>query len=103
MIPLLARQSIDRKVSDHLSVIVGNYEYYYACGILNRRLSLGLPSDIKPQDLFEKMQDLLKDITIEAPTGDDVTDEDYLKYLVKRYEPDDRYDDQMKELFTFDG
>ncbi len=103
MIPLLARQSIDRKVSDHLSVIVGNYEYYYACGLLNRMLSLGLPSDIKPQDLFEKMQDLLKDITIEAPTGDDVTDEDYLKYLVKRYEPDDRYDDQMKELFTFDG
>ena len=103
MIPLLARQSIDRKVSDHLSVIVGNYEYYYACGLLNRRLSLGLPSDIKPQDLFEKMQDLLKDITIEAPTGDDVTDEDYLKYLVKRYEPDDRYDDPMKELLTFDG
>ena len=49
MITLLARQSVDRKVSDHVSVIVGNYEYYYACGLLDRRLSLGLSADIKPQ------------------------------------------------------
>ncbi|MQN00840.1 MAG: DUF3837 domain-containing protein [Lachnospiraceae bacterium] len=103
MIELLARQSVDRKVCDHASVIVGNYEYYYACGLLDRRLSLGFPADLKPADLYQKMQDVLSDVPVEAPAGDDTTDEDYLKYLVKRYEPDDKFDKQMTELFTFNG
>jgi hypothetical protein len=100
MITLLARQSVDRKVSDHVSVIVGNYEYYYACGLLDRRLSLGLSADIKPQELYEKMQETLADVPVEEPTSDGTTDDDYLKYLIKRYEPDDNYDEQMKELLA---
>ena len=84
MITLLARQSVDRKVSDHL----------------DRRLSLGLPADIHPQELFEKVQEVLSDVPVEEPTSADTTDEDYLKYLIKRYEPDDNYDEQMKELLA---
>lgn len=100
MIPLLAKQSVDRKTSDHISVIVGNYEYYYACGQLSRRLSSGLRPDMKPQELFEAVQAALADVPVTAPDSDQVDDLDYLKYLVKRYEPDDKYDDQMKELFA---
>lgn len=100
MIPLLAKTSVERKVSDHVSVIVGNYEYYYACGLLSRRLSLGLQAELKPQELFDKVQELLKDTPVSAPEGNEVTDDDYLKYLIKRYEPDEKYDDQMALLFS---
>ena len=92
MIELLAVQSIDHKLDKHISVITGNYEYYYACGILDRRLSLGLSSDMKPTELFDKVQEALHDKPLD-PEGD------YLIYLLKRYEPEDKYDEQMGELF----
>ena len=92
MIELLAVQSIDHKLDKHISVITGNYEYYYACGILDRRLSLRLSSDMKPTEIFDKVQEALHDKPLD-PEGD------YLIYLLKRYEPEDKYDEQMGELF----
>lgn len=92
MIELLAIQSVDRKVADRISVLTGNYEYYYACGILDRRLSLGLSGDMKPTELFDKVQEALHDKPLD-PEGD------YLIYLLKRYEPEDKYDEQMGKLF----
>ncbi|MGN8773124.1 DUF3837 family protein [Candidatus Weimeria sp. HCP3S3_B5] len=92
MIASLAVSSVDLKLSKRTSILTGNYEYYYACGLLEKRSSPGLNGDLSPSELYKRVQDFLSDSEVD-PDGD------YLIYLLKRYEPDERYDSQMKDLF----
>ena len=94
MVPILARQSIDRKIRQQLSVIVGDYEFYYAIGIL----STFLPMEVNGQ----MHSDEVKRIALEAMKGYTPKNpgEEFLLSRVHRYEPHpDEWDETMASLF----
>lgn len=95
MILELARQSVRTKLRLGSATMLGNYEFYYAAGILCRELKLKPEEDIKPKELYE---------FIRAGTdGVEVTDETaaHLLKMIHFYIPEDHYDDQMRELMQW--
>ncbi len=96
MVELLAVQSIDRKLQMKRSVIVGNYEFYYASGLLSAKTTLDGNGETKPTELKEKVEAAL---TQYAPANDE---DAYLVKLLQRYIPtQEPYDTQMQELFAW--
>jgi hypothetical protein len=94
LIPLLAQNSVDHKIQFQMSVIVGNYEYYYACGIFSKLVDADWNQDTLPNELMEKVQKAISGYT---PKG---KYEEYLIYLLRRYEPrEEDYDDMTRLLF----
>lgn len=89
----LARESIVIKCSLQASIMTGNYEFYYASGLLCKILGREVPADIKPDALGELVQKLLA--SYEPTDGREV----HLKQMLRYYHPNvDRYDDQMAQL-----
>lgn len=89
----LARESIVIKCSLQASVMTGNYEFYYASGLLGKILEREIPPDIKPDALGTLVQELLA--SYEPTDGREV----HLKHMLRYYHPNvDRYDKQMAEL-----
>ena len=95
MVPSIARQSVIIKCLREKSVIVGNYEFYYAAGLLNHFYNLGLRKDMNPQELMEQIQQKIHDIVLNSPK------EEYLLHLLKYYEFLESYDEQMQLLFDW--
>lgn len=93
MVISIARQSVVIKCLRQKSVIVGNYEFYYAAGLMNKLFSLGITKDMEPEELMGKIQEKIDSIQGNNPQ------EEYLIKLVKFYEFLPNYDDQMKTLF----
>lgn len=94
MEPILAEQAIDRKLEMIQSVIVGNYEYYYAAGILTTYTDLQVDGSMKPQEMMQVLQDTLKECQGETER------QQFLLRIMLRYEVDDRYDEEiMPQLF----
>ncbi|MCR5639881.1 MAG: DUF3837 domain-containing protein [Lachnospiraceae bacterium] len=94
MVPILARQSIDRKIKQQLSVIVGDYEFYYAIGILTTFLPLDVDGTTKADIVKAKALEAMKNYTPKNPG------EEFLLSRIHRYEPHpDEWDETMNELF----
>lgn len=95
MVISIARQSVILKCMRKKSVMLGNYEFYYAAGLLNNLYNLGSSSDMKPNELFSHIFSKINGITANNP------EEEYLLKMIARFEPDESYDDQMVELFQW--
>ena len=96
MVTSIARQSIILKCINQTSVMVGNYEFYYAAGLMKRCMGVEVNEDMKPEELSEHILERLEQL---QPANEQ---EAYLMKLLSTYEPDaDIYDEQMKELFRW--
>lgn len=92
MVPELARMSVVIKSQHETSVMTGNYEMGYACGLLCRLAGAALPDWTQAKELQEKTLELLKGY---APEGDR---EKNVLHMLRFYHPDENADDQVKEL-----
>ena len=95
MVTLTARQSIILKCTMKASVLLGNYEFYYAAGLFCKITGMEINEDIQPQELYEWIAPKLKDFVSEDER------EAYLAKLLFKYRPLEAYDAQMKELLLW--
>lgn len=95
MVTSIARQSIIIKCTQQTSVLLGNYEFYYAAGLMKKIFELELNEDMQPQEMLDKIQSHLENLT---PKDEKET---YLMKLVSVFKPDEKLDEQMKELFRW--
>lgn len=95
MVTLVARQSIIIKCNMQTSVLLGNYEFYYAAGLFCRLRGIEVDADILPGALKEKILPALQ-----ASEPDDPK-ERHLVHMLLKYEPTDEYEKQMKELLRW--
>lgn len=95
MVLSIARQSVIIKCNMQKSIITGNYEYFYAAGLLSKLTGIEIPEDISPLQLADLLDKQEKNII----TKDEK--EDYLKKILLDYMPQEEYDEQMKELFLW--
>lgn len=95
MVTSIARQSIIIKCTQQTSVLLGNYEFYYLGGLMKKLFGLDLSADMKPEELFAKIEENLEKL---EPKNEK---EAYLIKLVSVYKPLETYDAQMKELFDW--
>lgn len=95
MVTSIARQSVIIKCNLQKSVMLGNYEFYYAAGLVQKLYGLELSREQKPQELSAA---ILEKVDSLSPENEK---EEYLLTMLKRYEPGEEFDDQMKELFVW--
>lgn len=89
---ILARQSVIIKCSIQSSVMMGNYEFYYAGGLLCALAGKTPDPQLRPQEFYGFLQPLLD--TYESADER----ETYLVRLLKGYKAVEEYDNQMAEL-----
>ena len=82
---LLARQSILIKCSLNASILMGNYEFYYAGGLLCRLAKTQPQPGMQPEQLYAFL-----------PKNEQ---ESYLVKLLREYKVSGEYDAQMEQLF----
>ena len=85
MVPSIARQSVILKCNMQKSVLTGNYEFYYAAGLLQKLYGMELPVDIKPLELERLILEKCKDI---APKDER---ERWLLEMLSGYRPLEEY------------
>ena len=95
MVPSIARQSVIIKCNQQASVLLGNYEFYYLAGLMNKVFELDLNEDMQPQQMLDIIQ-----ANLDVLTPNDEK-EAYLIKLVSVFKVEDKLDDQMKELFRW--
>ena len=89
MVTSIARQSVIIKCNMQKSVLTGNYEFYYAAGLIAKLFGVEISDDIKL---------LHQEIEKTEPKDEQ---EKYLFSMLKDYKPTDEYDEQMKELLLW--
>lgn len=94
MVTSVARQSVCIKCNMQASVMLGNYEFYYAAGLFCRIRGISVSEDLMPNELKEKILPELK-----ADPGKDEKERHLVKMLLN-YRPSDERDGQMKELLS---
>ena len=95
MVPSIARQSVILKCNMQKSVMLGNYEFFYAAELMRKLYNIEIRTDMEPEQILEailQMQDNL------APQSEQ---EKYLIQIIKNYEPSADHDAQMYELFAW--
>ena len=95
MVTSIARQSVIIKCNIQKAFILGNYEYYYAAGLIAKFYGVEIPDEIQPEELSALLQKELGNVTTQSEQ------EKHLVYILKEYEPEERYDEQMKELLIW--
>lgn len=95
MITSIARQSVILKCLRKKSIIVSNYELYYAAGLTKKLFNFSVDEDMEPEKLLEEVQKQLENVT--ASDGQ----EEYLIHLLGNYEVLSEHDEQTKELFRW--
>lgn len=95
MTPLVARQSVCIKCKMRSSVMLGNYEFYYAAGLFCKIKGISVSGDILPKELKERLTPEL-----EAFSGEDER-ERYLVKMLLNYLPSEAHDKQMEELLQW--
>ena len=95
MVISIARQSVIIKCNQQASVLLGNYEFYYLAGLMNKVFELDLNEDMQPQQMLDIIHANLDGL---SPNDEK---EAYLIKLVSVFKVEDKYDDQMKELFRW--
>lgn len=95
MVTSIARQSVIIKCNMQKSVLTGNYEYYYAAGLLTKLYGTNIPDDISPLELEKLVSENLKGV---SPRDEK---EQWLLQMLSDYKPSGEYDEQMKELLMW--
>lgn len=95
MVPILAVQSVEKKMEMQASVMLGNYEFYYGAGKLSALTQLDADADTPSQALGEAVKKALEQF---APADEGTA---YLAKMLKKYKPDESYDAHMAELFQW--
>ena len=95
MVEELAVNSVEKKLDMQASILVGNYEYYYACGKLKSLIELAVDEETAPLVMKEIVDEALASY---SPDEESEPAKAYLKTLL-RYRPSDAYDAQMADLF----
>ena len=95
MVTSIARQSVIIKRNMQKSVLTGNYEFYYAAGLVAKLSGIGFSEDIRPVELANLLHEEMK------KTEPKDEQEKYLFSMLKDYKPTEEYDDQMKELLVW--
>lgn len=95
MIPELARMSVIIKSQHRTSVMTGNYELGYTCGLLGRLAGVEIPAWDNPKQLQERMM-----AALEHYTPADEREENVI-HMLKYYHPDDTNDEQVAELLKW--
>lgn len=87
MILELAVQSIQNKLSLKSQTMLGNYEFYYAAGMICKKLQLK-PEEIEnPEKLYEYLTGQTKGKEIEDPTAA------HLAKMIRYYKVEENYDE----------
>lgn len=89
---ILAKQSIIIKCKLQASIMMGNYEYYYAAGLFCRLANQIPAQDLHPGALHAFLQPLLDTY---KPQNER---ESYLMKMLKEYKTAEEYDEQMPQL-----
>ena len=89
---VLARQSVITKCNLQASILLGNYEFYYAGGLLCRLTGTIPQQSCRPVEFYEFLQPLMENY---EPEG---KQEAYLVRMLKGYKAAEEYDTQMAEL-----
>ena len=89
MVTSIARQSVIIKCNMQKSVLTGNYEFYYAAGLIAKLSGVEISDDIKPIELGVLLH---QEIEKTEPKDEQ---EKYLFSMLKDY------DEQMKELLLW--
>ncbi|MCI5712240.1 MAG: DUF3837 domain-containing protein [Lachnospiraceae bacterium] len=95
MIASIARQSIIIKCKLKESIMLGNYEFYYATGLISKLTGVEFDVELPPKQLYEAVK---KAVTDYEPKNEN---EAYLLQLFTEFKPDETVDEQMKELFRW--
>ena len=95
MVPSIARQSVIIKCNMQKSILTGNYEFYYAAGLIANLSGVEIPEDIKPEELLALLSEKIPTLT---PADEK---EKYLFGMAADYRPEDVYDEQMRELLDW--
>lgn len=93
MILGLARQSVIIKCRVSGAELLGNYEFYYAAGLLTNLTGKALSGESRPQELFDAIREQLQGISLEGKN------EEQLIRMLHGYRVSAEYDDQMREMF----
>ncbi len=89
---ILAKQSVDIKCKICASIMMGNYEFYYAAGRLYALAGQAPELSLQPKQLYAALQPLLD--TYETKNEQEA----YLVKMLKEYKASEEYNEQMKEL-----
>ncbi|MDD6168615.1 MAG: DUF3837 domain-containing protein [Lachnospiraceae bacterium] len=95
MVTSIARQSIVIKCKLKESIMLGNYEFYYAAGLVSKLTGVEFDVELPPKQLYEAVK---KTVTEYEPKNEN---EAYLVQLFMEFKPDETVDEQMKELFRW--
>lgn len=95
MVPSIARQSVIIKCNAQKSVLLGNYEFYYAAGLSKLLFGLDADAAMEPQELFDG---LLPQLSQCAPQDER---QRYLIGMLTRYDPAPEVNEQMRGLFRW--
>lgn len=95
MVPYIARQSVVIKCNMQKSILTGNYEFYYAAGLVAKLAGVEIADDRKPEELKALLAEKLPDCTAKDEK------EAYLFQMLDDYRPGEEYDEQMKELLLW--
>lgn len=95
MVTSIARQSVIIKCNLQKSVMLGNYEFYYAAGLMQKLFGLEITAEQAPQEVSDV---ILAQADSLSPKDEK---EEYLITMLKRYEPGEEMDAQMQELFAW--
>ena len=93
MVISIARQSVIIKCNQQKSVLLGNYEFYYVAGLMNKLFNLDLTEEMEPQKMLEEIQAHIQEV---QPKDEK---EAYLIKLVSVFKPSDEHNEEMKRLF----
>lgn len=91
---ILAKQSIDIKCRIRASIMMGNYEFYYAGGLLCALAGQQPKQPLKPRELYTFVQPLLDAYETKNER------EAYLVKMIQEYKVSNEYDAQMEELLA---
>ncbi|MDO4332157.1 MAG: DUF3837 domain-containing protein [Eubacteriales bacterium] len=95
MILELARMSVVIKSQHETSVMTGNYELGYSCGLLCKLAGIPVPDWDSPRQLQERVLNALEQY---MPADER---EKNVLHMLKYYHPDDTNDEQVKQLLEW--
>ena len=95
MVPELARMAVIIKSQHKTSVMTGNYELGYTCGLLCKLAKRNISQWDNPKHLQEQM---MKELENYSPANER---EENVIHMLKFYHPDHTDDDHVKQLFDW--
>ncbi len=95
MVRMLPVESVERKLDMKASVLVGNYEFYYAAGKLAALTEVEAGEETPPDELKAAVSEALEYFE----TADER--QAYLIRLLERYRPNELQDEDTRALFLW--